>query len=166
MKKETTPRDVGHLTLDALQDRKELPSKKRLKEGAVAIIECTEDIPCDPCAVVCRFDAISKESLSTPPEIDYDKCVGCKECMSVCPGLAIFVINMNFEDERALVSLPYEMHPVPEEGDHVTVLDRAGTEVGTGEVINIRKGERDTMIVSVAVGKDLAMQVRAIKVKG
>lgn len=163
-KKETKPRECGHLTLEALQDRKELPSKERLKEGAVAIVECTEQIPCNPCTVACKFGAITKESLTSPPEIDYEKCVGCKKCISVCPGLAIFVINTNFEEERALVSLPYEMHPVPAEGDRVTALDRAGTEVGTGEVINVRKGKRDTMVISVAVDQDLAMQVRAIKV--
>lgn len=156
------PREIGHLTYDALKKRVDMPSKERLEKGPVAIIECTEDIPCNPCIDACPFEAISKESLTTPPEVSYEKCTGCGECISVCPGLAIFVVNMNYKEGKALVSIPYEFLPVPEKGRKVNALDRSGKRIGEAEVTYVRRGKRKTNIVSVAVDKDLAMEARAV----
>lgn len=164
--REEKPREKGHLTLSALKDRIDLPSPERLSKGGVAIIECTEEIPCDPCARACRFNAIEKESLTSPPSMNYEKCVGCAECVAVCPGLAIFVVNKNFEEERALIYLPYEFSPVPKEGTEVNVFNRKGEKVGKGEIIHVREGKGDTKVIAVAVNDELAMKVRAIEVNG
>jgi len=159
------PREIGYLTYDVLKEKIGLPSKERLAKGPVAIIECTEDIPCDPCVEACKLGAISKESLITPPTIDYEKCTGCTLCMDVCPGLAIFVINVNYKEEKALVSIPYEMLPVPKRGEKVDTLDRSGKKIGEGEIIKVRRGKRETFVVSVAVDKNLATEARSIKIQ-
>jgi Fe-S-cluster-containing hydrogenase component 2 len=62
-----------------------LPSEERLKKGPTAIIECIENIPCDPCVDACPFNAISMEKITDIPEIDYEKCTGCGTCISMCP---------------------------------------------------------------------------------
>lgn len=164
--REEKPREKGHITFSALKDRQELPSSERLSKGGVAIIECTEEIPCDPCARACRFNAIEKEGLTSPPSMDYEKCVGCAECVAACPGLGIFVVNKNFEEDRGLVYLPYEFSPAPKEGTEVNVLSREGERVGKGEIIQVREGKRDTKVIAVAVKNELAMKVRAIEFHG
>ena len=160
------PREIGYLTYDVLKKTIGLPSGERLAKGPVAIIECIEDIPCDPCVEACKLGAISKASLTTPPDIDYEKCTGCALCVDVCPGLAIFVINMNYKEGKALISIPYEMLPLLKRGEKVDALDRSGKKIGVGEIVKVRKGTGATFVVSVAVGKDLVMEARSIQMQG
>ena len=163
---QSEPREIGYLTYDVLKKKIGLPSRERLAKGPVAIVECIEDIPCDPCVEACKLGAISKASLTTPPDIDYEKCTGCTSCVDVCPGLAIFVINMNYREGKALVSIPYEMLPVPKRGERVDALGRSGRKIGIGEIVKVRKGAGATFVVSVAIGKDLAMEARSIRIQG
>lgn len=46
----------GLATEDNLQGR--LPNESEKKRGPYAVIECFEEIPCNPCVVSCRFNAI------------------------------------------------------------------------------------------------------------
>ncbi len=151
---------TGVLTLEDLKDR--LPPKERLEKGPVVIIECIQKIPCDPCAHICRFNAIKKPSLSEPPEVDYNRCTGCGECVAICPGLAIFVVNLNYKGDEALVMIPYELLPIPEKGKVFEALDREGKPVGEARIVSVRKMKDKTTVVAIAVKKDLAMTVRNI----
>ncbi len=156
------PRKIGYLTVEMLKDRIPLPSKQRWGAGPVAIIECTEDIPCDPCVGSCPSGAIHMNSLTAPPTVDFQSCTGCTLCMDICPGLAIFVVDLSRGD-RTIVSVPYEMLPLPQKDQSVEALDRCGRGLGQVEVTGIRK-RRGTAIVSLAVPRDLGLQVRAIRV--
>ncbi|MEF8848675.1 MAG: 4Fe-4S binding protein [Candidatus Thermoplasmatota archaeon] len=137
-----------------------LPSEKQLKKG-VAVIECIQRIPCNPCVDVCPVDAISMKDINAPPVIDYDKCIGCKKCVGICPGLAIFVIKT--QGDRADVTLPYEFLPVPEKNEGVDVLDREGKKIGEGVVKKVVSSGK-TFVVTVEVDKKKAMDVRNIRV--
>jgi len=136
-----------------------LPTDKQLKKG-VAIIECVQEIPCDPCVAICPVNAISMKDINALPEVDYNKCTGCKRCVGICPGLATFVVKV--EDKKALITLPYEFLPIPKVGDNVTALDREGKTKGTAKVIKVNKSGKTT-VVTIEVDKDLAMEVRNIK---
>lgn len=151
---------TGTLTLEDLKNR--LPPRERLEKGPVVIIECIQKIPCDPCAHVCKFGAIKKPSLIDPPEVDYDKCTGCGECVAVCPGLAIFVVNFKYKSDEASVTIPYEFLPIPKKGEIFEALDREGKPVGEARVISARRMEDNTTVVTIVVRKDLAMVVRNI----
>ncbi len=142
------------------EDDLNLPSEEQLRNG-VAVIECVQEIPCNPCVDACPTDAISMEDINAPPHVDYETCIGCGQCIAVCPGLACFVVKL--EDEHALVTLPYEMLPLPEEGDHVAALNRRGERVGDAVVREVREG--DTPIITIEVAPEHAMQARAIEVE-
>jgi len=140
-----------------------LPPEERLSLGPVAIVECLEEIPCNPCATVCPSKAISVEpSIKDLPVVDYDRCTGCGLCVAVCPGLAIFIVDVS-SPNQATIKLPYEMLPQPEIGSQVGLLDRQGKRCGIGKVLAFSK-QRQTGIVTLAVDKKLAMQVRNIEV--
>ena len=83
------PRNRGYLDTEMLKDRIPLPSKRRWAAGPVAIIECTEDIPCNPCVDSCPAGAIHMSSLTAPPTVDYQACTGCTRCAQHCPAEAI-----------------------------------------------------------------------------
>lgn len=138
------------------------PSDERMKKGPVAIIECLQSIPCDPCANVCRFGAIVKKSIIDVPRVDFAKCTGCGTCVGACPGLAVFVVNLAYSADKAMVMLPYEFE-LPDIGEVVAGLDREGKECGKAKVVRVKKFKDRTGVVSVAVDKNLAMAVRNIK---
>jgi len=81
--------------------------------------------------------------------------------------LAIFLLERNFSEDQAAITIPYEFLPLPEKGENVIALDRNGSEICEGEIINVRltkKADR-TALVKVAVPKEYADMVRSIKVK-
>ncbi|HDK25859.1 MAG TPA: 4Fe-4S dicluster domain-containing protein [Candidatus Atribacteria bacterium] len=147
--------------------KKVIPDKERLAKGPVVIVECFQKIPCNPCAISCKFGAIKPfEDINDLPQVDFDKCTGCGICISSCPGLAIFVIDENYSDKEALIKLPYEMLPLPQEGEEVYALDRAGEVVDKVKVVKVQKIKNKTNIISILVPKNMSMTVRSIKVEG
>jgi len=137
-----------------------LPSKTQLERG-VAILECVQEIPCNPCVDSCPVHAISMKDINAPPVVDFDTCIGCGKCVGVCPGLAIFVVKV--KDKKALITVPYEFLPVPNVGDTVKALDREGKVKGNGIVRRVLKKGK-TMVITVEVCETLAMDVRNIRV--
>jgi len=158
-----TPRELGYLPLEVVEKETTLPSRERMEKGPVVIVECVECIPCDPCVESCRKGAITKDSLTSPPTVDYEACTGCGLCVAACPGLAIFVVDCS-KGDKAVVYIPHEMLPVPRKGDRGDALDRRGDRIGAAEVAKVRKGERGTTVLGLLVDQDIAMDVRAIRI--
>jgi ferredoxin len=145
---------------------KVIPDKKRLSQGPVVIIECFQKIPCDPCAISCKLGAIKPfKDINDLPIVDFNKCTGCGICISSCPGLAIFVIDVNYSDEKSLIKLPHEMLPLPEKGEDVYALDRDGSILSKAKIVRVLKIKNKTHIISLEVPKSTAMKVRSIKVE-
>ena len=143
----------------SLKDLK-IPTKKQLEKG-VAILECIQEIPCNPCVESCPVCAISMKDINAPPINDYEKCIGCTKCVGICPGLAIFVVKI--KDSKALLTLQYEFLPAPKVGDKVEALNREGAKVGFGIVSRVVK-QGKTMVITVEIDEELAMDVRNIRV--
>jgi len=145
------------------------PSDERLKQGPVAIIECFQKIPCNPCTEACKQGAIlPMEDINDIPRMDFFKCNGCGVCISRCPGLAIFIVDKSYSSTEAIVRIPYEYVPVPKPGEKVLGLNRAGEELGAFEVTKVQSGGKKNMTytVWVAVPQELCMEVRNIRVGG
>ncbi|EHQ90831.1 4Fe-4S binding protein [Desulfosporosinus youngiae] len=145
------------------------PSEERLKKGPVAVIECFQKIPCNPCTEACKQGAIqAMKDINDLPKLEFDKCNGCGVCLSRCPGLAIFIIDASYSDTEAIVRIPFEYYPVPQAGEKVVGLNRAGEELGMFEVSKVQSGgqKNKTYTVWLVVPKELAMDVRSIRLGG
>lgn len=158
--------ETGFISEEELKKAPGIPSIERLQKGPVAILECIQEIPCDPCKNACAKGAILIEgNIINLPQLKADLCTGCGLCIPDCPGLAIFVVDMAYSKNRASIMMPYEYLPLPRVGDMVSALDREGNLVGKAkviEVINSRKSNR-TPVIKIEVKKGLAMTVRNIR---
>jgi len=163
----SNPEEPGVASMEELRASPGYPSEGRLKKGAVAVIECIQEIPCNPCERACRSGAIVVgQPITNLPRLIEEKCRGCGECIASCPGLAIFLVNRNYSQDEATVSLPYEFLPVPEVGSSVDALDRRGKRVCSGRVIKVANPARNnkTAVVTIAVPKRRSDRVRNIRV--
>ncbi|MDO5116322.1 MAG: 4Fe-4S binding protein [Synergistaceae bacterium] len=145
------------------------PSAERLAKGPAAMVECFQEIPCNPCVAACARKAISMAGgINALPEVDFEKCTGCSICITRCPGLAIFVIDQNYSADFALVKIPFEYTPVPREGQYVQGLSRSGEELGWFRVNKVTSGggRNMTNVIALETPKELSMEVRGIKVGG
>jgi len=139
---------------------------ERLARGPVAVIECLERIPCNPCVEACRQGAITMPGgINELPQLDVERCTGCGVCIHQCPGLAIFVVDATYAPGEALVSLPYEFLPRPQQGDTVVALDRQGGKIGPARVVRVRQTPQmdRTAVVTLAVPVEWAMLVRGLE---
>ncbi|MBM7613744.1 4Fe-4S binding protein [Alkaliphilus hydrothermalis] len=145
---------------------KVFPSKERLKIGPVVVMECFQNIPCNPCYTACKTGAIKEfEDINDLPTVDQSLCNGCGLCISNCPGLSIMVVDMTYSEEEALIKIPYEFLPLPEIGETVKGLDREGKVVCEVKVVKVLRGKSldKTPIISLAVDKEYVKIVRNIR---
>ncbi len=145
------------------------PSLDRINKGPVAVVECYNKIPCNPCQTACKFDAINVgEDINNIPEIKVDNCTGCAICLSKCPGLAIMVVDGSKSNDTVIMKIPYEFLPLPEEGKMVKGLSREGkylTDVKVLKVLNPKSFDR-TPVITVEVDRNYMYDFRNIKVEG
>jgi thioredoxin reductase/Fe-S-cluster-containing hydrogenase component 2 len=137
----------------------------KFEDKKVAVIECFTQIPCNPCEANCPTGAIKiGKDINMIPKIDLSKCIGCEQCVLSCPGLAIRMIHKNFDEKYSLVSLPYELLPLPQKGDRVALTDERGKIIGYGEVHSILNSmkKNKTNVVRVKVLKNIANMVKYI----
>jgi len=120
-----------------------LPSKERMWEKGFVQIDCLYGFACNPCAFACKYGAIVKSSTSTVPQIDFEKCTGCMNCVYQCPGLAIFGYQLN----KNWLFLPIEYKA--EEGAQVYLVNNDGKILGEGVIEKINKKENKTNIARV-----------------
>ena len=137
-------------------DKPVVPDKDR-QDRPFVVIDCLYGFACNPCSFACSFGAITKSSTSSVPEIDYEKCTGCMQCISQCPGLAIF----GFDLQKQVVFMPVEREA--EEGKDVYLVDNNGKKLGEGRIRKIIKKPNKTDIVSVEIsniGNEDILEVR------
>lgn len=134
------------------------------KKGVHPVIECTQNIPCNPCQDSCpRKCIVVGSKITALPVFDEERdCSGCGLCVSACSGQAIFLIDEEYEPGYSLITMPYEFLPLPEPGDRGTGLDRSGEEVCGAEVVEVKskKAYDNTSLVTIKVPTDMVMRAR------
>jgi sarcosine oxidase subunit alpha len=116
-----------------------LPSLPPLK---FPIIRCIQEIPCDPCTKVCpkKSIVIPSGSIMGLPEFRKE-CLGCARCVAGCPGLAITLVELDYDPtgELALLTLPFELsEALVSKGDELETTDFFGNKVGSGKVVALK----------------------------
>ena len=86
--------EAGLASLDELRASSGYPSEERLEKGPVAVIECIQGIPCNPCESACRFNAIVVgKPITNLPRLLEEKCRGCGLCVALCPYGALEIVE-------------------------------------------------------------------------
>lgn len=119
------------------------PDRKRAEEKGYVRLECLYGFACNPCEFACPHGAITKTATNTTPKIDYNKCIGCMECISNCPGLAIFGYN----EKKDWVFLPFEYFT--EENKEVFLINNNGEILGEGIIEKIIEKSNKTNVARI-----------------
>lgn len=137
------------------------------KPGVHPVIECTQNIPCNPCQDACKKGCISIGSniTSLPIVVEGADCINCGMCVASCSGQAIFLVDEDCGDGTATVTLPYEFLPLPAEGTKGKGLGRDGTVICDAEVVSVKslKAFDKTSLLTMRVPKEYAMKARFFK---
>lgn len=138
------------------------------RSGIHPVIECTQNIPCNPCQDACKKGCISigANITSLPIAVENSECINCGMCVASCSGQAIFLVDEDCGDGTATVTLPYEFLPLPESGTKGKGLSRDGKPICDAQVVSVKslKAFDKTNLLTMRVPKEYAMKARFFKV--
>ncbi len=175
--------DVGEIPTDWYRTAEILKSKpgKVIKEripptetGVFPVFHCSQEIPCDPCTSVCAQGAIyiDPNDIRHVPEFIAEqlgkRCTGCERCVTICPGLAITLVDYRKDAENPAVTIAYEfLKESIKVGDVVTVLDAEGNVLGNVHVTGVKavKANDRTVAVKMQAPKEYAKRIAGIRVQ-
>ena len=141
-------------------DEPRKPDIERMMAKPFVIADCIYGFACNPCSFSCPQGAITKSSTNTVPIINYDKCIGCMQCVNHCPGLAIFGYDLN--KDTLFLPVEYEV----EEGAEVFLVDNNGQKVGEGVVEKVLRKPNKTNVAKVRSGKSGVWSAELTKARG
>ena len=175
--------DVGEIPPDWYRTAEILKSKPgktldvpppKAEVGVVPVFHCSQEIPCDPCTAICPQGLIhiDEGDIRQLPSFLGEQlgkaCVGCEKCVTVCPGLAITLVDYRQDRETPTVTIAYEfLKDSIQVGDVVTVLDAEGAVLGNVKVTDVRavKAFDRTVAVKVRAPGAYAKRIAGIRVQ-
>ena len=176
-------RDAGDISPDWYRTAEILKSKpgRTVPEtypadetGVLPVLHCVQEIPCDPCTTACPRGLIKIDSgdIRDLPVFDCDPagqgCSGCEKCVTICPGLAVTLVDYRKDAERPTVTIPYEFLKAGiRPGDRVWVTDTEANPLGEVEVVRVKaiKGNDRTVLVKVQAPRAIAKKIAGIRVQ-
>lgn len=133
------------------------------------VIECTQNIPCNPCQTACKKGCISigENITSLPISVDSSECINCGMCVASCSGQAIFLVDEETENGFCEITIPYEFFPTPKEGEKGCGLGRDGAVLCDAEITRVRTGKAfdGTALVTMKVPAEYADRARFYRKK-
>ena len=141
------------------------------EEGVFPVLHCVQEIPCNPCSAVCpkHLIQIDPDDIRRRPTFvgDAHACTGCAQCVAICPGLAITLVDYRKNAELPTVTLAYEfLKESVKVGDTVTVLDSGGAVLGDVEVTHVRAIKHNgTILLQVRAPRAYAKRIAGVRVQ-
>ncbi|MEA1967919.1 MAG: FAD-dependent oxidoreductase [Thermodesulfobacteriota bacterium] len=161
--------------------KKEKPGEKEAyqeEKGVMPIFHCFQEIPCNPCTSVCEENIIKTENdtiTGLPYATDVSKCQGCMNCVAICPGLAVTLVDYRKDENFPTVTLPYELwRERVKKGNEITITDIDGNTINSGSstgkfpvkrVIANKKKFPGTLLVQVQIEKANAKKAIGIRIQ-
>jgi Fe-S-cluster-containing hydrogenase component 2 len=142
------------------------PRPEDFAKGPIGVIECVQEIPCNPCELACHQGAITVgEPITNLPYFEAGRCTGCGLCIANCPGQAIFLVHRDYSEDEALVTFPFEYLPYPREGDLVRAVNRAGEVTCPARVVKVQvpRAFDQTAVITIAIPRAYVDSVRGIE---
>ncbi len=173
---EEVPRD-WYRTAEILKSHPGKTIEERVPEkesGVLPVFHCSQEIPCNPCTSVCpqQLIHIPEDDIRHVPEylgVQMEKeCLGCEKCVTICPGLAITLVDFRKDAENPLVTIAYEfLLDSIHEGDVMTALDAVGEVLGEVTVVSARAIKRNdrTVMVKVRAPRVIARRIAGLRVQ-
>ncbi len=132
------------------------------------MIHCVQEIPCNPCSTVCPTHSIhlTGDPIMGIPEYQ-GKCTGCGKCVTICPGLAITLVDFRQNPDEPLVTIPYELsnHRLSP-GDRVQAVDIDGQHLADLEVEKIREQKKSRMqLVVLKASPEIAARIVSFRIQ-
>lgn len=140
-----------------------------VEEGVLPVFHCIQEVPCNPCTSACPIGAIHTENdtiIGIPYREEDKDCTGCLNCVAICPGLAITLVDYRKDPDHPLVTLPWEIQrEAVEAGRPIAVTDHEGAVLGHFPVQRVRtkKDYPRTLLVQVRIPKKLAKAAAGIR---
>jgi NADPH-dependent 2,4-dienoyl-CoA reductase/sulfur reductase-like enzyme/Fe-S-cluster-containing hydrogenase component 2/bacterioferritin-associated ferredoxin len=153
----------GQITSENLPD---------LSMGIRPVIHCSQEIPCNPCSTICPTGLIEidEQDIRITPLFtgNAEDCKGCAKCVSICPGLAVTLVDYRKDAEWPVVTLPYEfLSATLQPGEAVDVADTTGVILGTFPVVDVRfiKSNDRTGLVKLKLPADIGRRAAGLRIQ-
>jgi NADPH-dependent 2,4-dienoyl-CoA reductase/sulfur reductase-like enzyme/Fe-S-cluster-containing hydrogenase component 2 len=152
-------------------EKQKSPGKR---EGVYPVLHCYQEIPCNPCTSVCPHNLIQigDDDIRKLPQFveggEGKECIGCEQCVAVCPGLAVTLVDYRKNQELPTVTIPFEfLGEKISPGDRVMVMDDDGGELGVVEAVQVKAIKRNnrTVLVKVEAPAEYAEKIAGIRVQ-
>ena len=147
------------------EELKAFPACTYSANGIHPVVECTQNIPCNPCQDICPKHCIKVgDDITNIPQINQmQQCSGCGMCVANCPGQAIFLVEHGTVNDQ--VTIPYEFLPVPTVGENGFGYDRSGTKVCSAKINAIKDlpVNDHTILLTMSVPAGMGDTVRFYK---
>jgi ferredoxin len=95
------------------------------------------------------------------------ECIGCGNCVAVCPGLAITLVDYRKDPQNPIVTFPMELTEEKIESDTPVIVTSEEGDLGEYKVIRSRviKKYPKTQLITVQLPSSIAKIATAIKLK-
>lgn len=139
------------------------------REGVFPVLHCMQEIPCNPCMTSCPKNLIgtSGHPILGIPEYS-EGCIGCEKCVSICPGLAITLVDFRKDPRNPVVTVPFELDASAlKAGTPMDLTDWEGASLGRGILLQTREvpGGRRTVLLRIQTSPDIAARIAGVRIQ-
>jgi len=163
------PGPVESSHVDNIRNRLIENKETQRRSNIFPVIHCRQKIPCNPCSSICPEDSIelSGDPITGLP-VYKGKCKGCLKCLTICPGLAVTIVDYRKDSKNPVLFIPYEISNIKiNKGDDLALMDIDGNHLGVSKVLGAKETKHSdkTWIIRIKVPADIALKAVSFTVQ-